>query len=218
MSLDEAPTLFLEFQGSKSSNDQHAEIAMDICKENSCKEFKWSSELEERNKLWTARHNTWFAFKAVNPNRKAISTDACVPISALPELLLKTKKDIEELKLNTIIVGHVGDGNFHTFLSLDVNDEEEIGRYHEYNKRLIRHALQLNGTCTGEHGIGLGLISNLFVFFFLKLCNNFLVSLSSQGKKKYLVEQFGENGVDLMKTIKSSIDPNNIMNPHKIFL
>ena len=180
MSLDEAPTLFLEFQGSKSSNDQQAQIAMDICKENACKEFKWSSELEERNKLWTARHNTWFAFKAVNPNRKAISTDACVPISALPELLVKTKLDIEELKLNTIIVGHVGDGNFHTFLSLDVNDEDEIRRYHEYNKRLIRHALQLNGTCTGEHGIGLGLIKNILWVLFFELCNTFFLSFLSR--------------------------------------
>ncbi len=126
------------------------------------------------------------------PNRKAISTDVCVPISKLPEILIQTEKDIQALNLKTMIVGHVGDGNFHTFISLDVNNKEEMANYKKYNDKLIAHALELNGTCTGEHGIGLG-------------------------KKKYLADQFGHEACDLMRLIKQTLDPNNILNPNKIF-
>jgi len=115
----------------------------------------------------------------------------CVPISKLPEVLIQTKKDIETYKLRTIIVGHVGDGNFHTFISVDDKSPEEMKNYNEYNKKLIDHALRLEGTCTGEHGIGVG-------------------------KRKYMVKQFGQEACDLMKSIKNTIDPNNILNPGKI--
>ncbi|RNA09021.1 putative D-lactate mitochondrial [Brachionus plicatilis] len=192
MSLDETPTLFLEFHGSKGTVDQQAETAMEICKENQCKEFNWATDPEERIKLWHARHNSWFAFKSIHPNRKAISTDVCVPISKLPEILVQTKKDIEELNLKTVIVGHVGDGNFHTFISLDPTDKEEMNRYHAYSEKLVRHAIKVEGTCTGEHGIGLG-------------------------KMKYMEEQFGKSPIETMRIIKRALDPNNILNPGKIF-
>lgn len=192
LNLDVAPTLFLEFHGSKTTNSQQAEIAMDICKDNSCKDFKSANDLDERNKLWKSRYDIWFAFKSLYPNRKAISTDVCVPISNLPKVLLQTQKDIEELNLKTMIVGHVGDGNFHTFVSLDTSNMEEMKNYYEYTKRLVHHVLRLDGTCTGEHGIGLG-------------------------KKKYLLDQFNSNTIDVMKSIKSTMDPNNILNPNKIF-
>ena len=115
-----------------------------------------------------------------------------MPISKLPEILIQTKKDIEELKLKTIIVGHVGDGNFHTFISVDLNDPIEMSNYLKYTSKLVGHSLKLNGTCTGEHGIGLG-------------------------KKKYLIDQFGLDTLNVMKSLKNTIDPNNIMNPGKIF-
>jgi D-lactate dehydrogenase (cytochrome) len=153
---------------------------VEICKQNNCKKFDRATDLEERNKLWQARHNSWFAHKALFPNTKVrfsslnekakqyakqfhflvfktISTDICVPISKLPEILIETKRDIEQFKLKASIVGHVGDGNFHTFISLDPSNPEEKKNYEEYTKKLIGHALKLEGTCTGEHGIGLGL-------------------------------------------------------------
>ena len=164
---------------------------VDICKQNECRAFNWATDPEERSKLWQARHNSWFAMKALHPNRKAISTDVCVPISNLPEILVQTKKDIDFFKLKTMIVGHVGDGNFHTFISLDTNNKEEMENYKRYNDKLIRHALSLDGTCTGEHGIGIG-------------------------KKKYLSEQFGKEACDLMRSIKRTLDPNNILNPAKV--
>lgn len=122
---------------------------------------------------------------------KAISTDVCVPISKLPEILVETKKDIEKFGLKTTIVGHVGDGNFHTFISLDVNDTEEMKNYFQYTKKLVQHSLSLDGTCTGEHGIGLG-------------------------KKKFMMDQFGPDALNVMKHIKNTLDPNNILNPDKI--
>lgn len=122
---------------------------------------------------------------------KSISTDVCVPISKLPEILIETKKDIAKYGLKTTIVGHVGDGNFHTFISLDTNNPEEMKNYYEYTKKLVHHSLSLNGTCTGEHGIGLG-------------------------KKKYMLDQFGPDAMAMMKLIKTTLDPNNILNPDKI--
>lgn len=115
-----------------------------------------------------------------------------MPISKLPEVLVQTKKDIEELNLKTVIVGHVGDGNFHTFISLDTNDNEEMKKYHAYSEKLVRHAIKVEGTCTGEHGIGLG-------------------------KMKYMEEQFGKSPIETMRIIKRALDPNNILNPGKIF-
>ena len=137
---------------------------MEICKENSCKDYKSASDLSDRNKLWKARYNSWFAFKTMYPNRSTISTDICVPISKLPEALIQTQKDIDELNLKTMIVGHVGDGNFHTFISVDRNDPEDMKNYYEYNDRIVRHGLRLNGTCTGEHGIGIGMLIVLIYF------------------------------------------------------
>lgn len=114
-----------------------------------------------------------------------------MPISKLPEILVETKKDIETYGLKTTIVGHVGDGNFHTFISLDTNNPEEMKNYYEYTKKLVKHSLSLNGTCTGEHGIGLG-------------------------KKKYMLDQFGPDALAAMKLIKNTLDPNNILNPGKV--
>lgn len=116
----------------------------------------------------------------------------CVPISKLPEVLVQTKKDIEEFNLKTTIVGHVGDGNFHTFISLDTNNPEEMKNYYNYTKKLVSHAINVEGTCTGEHGIGLG-------------------------KMKYMNDQFGPHALEMMRSIKKALDPNNILNPGKLF-
>lgn len=162
----------------------------EICKQNSCKAFNWASDLEQRNKLWLARHHIWFAMKAQNPNRKvnksllikfkmyvkyvllkiniskAISTDVCVPISNLPEILLRSQEEVKKYNLKTMVVGHVGDGNFHTFVSIDTNNQEQVKNFQNYSKSLVDHALSLEGTCTGEHGIGIGSIFIILVKIF----------------------------------------------------
>lgn len=186
-----APTLFIEFHGSPASVSEHAKSIGDIAGEWGAVEFRSAVELEERVKLWSARHDAFFASLALRPGGRAITTDVCVPISRLAECIDATIKDVEELGLTATTVGHVGDGNFHVMLMIDPNDAEEARAAAEVNERLVDRALDMDGTCTGEHGIGLRKIDSL-------------------------AKELGE-AVDVMQAVKRAIDPLNIMNPGKVF-
>ncbi|XP_019391166.1 PREDICTED: probable D-lactate dehydrogenase, mitochondrial isoform X3 [Crocodylus porosus] len=163
----------------------------EIVKLNGGSDFAWAREPEMRNKLWTARHNAWYAALALRPGSKGYSTDVCVPISQLPKIVVETKRDLEESGLTGTIVGHVGDGNFHCILVHNPDDPDESRRVKDFTDRLARRALALNGTCTGEHGIGLG-------------------------KRQLLQEEIGEVGLAIMKHIKATLDPKDLMNPGKV--
>ncbi|OAN52857.1 lactate dehydrogenase [Paramagnetospirillum marisnigri] len=185
-----APTLFFEFHGSQASVREQAERVEAIATEFGAQGFQWATGAEERTRLWAARHNAYYAGIALKPGCRAWTTDACVPISRLAECLLETKADLEKSSLTSAIVGHVGDGNFHVMLLVDPGRPEEIAEAEAVNHRIVRRALAMDGTCTGEHGVG-------------------------HGKMEFLEEEFGE-ALDIMRRVKSAIDPQGIMNPGKI--
>jgi D-lactate dehydrogenase (cytochrome) len=185
------PTLFFEFHGSEDSNKESVKIVEELSKNNGGSDFKWAESLEDRNKLWQARHDCYYSVKAQGNNFKVYSTDVCVPISNLVECINFTEEEIKKLGLKAPMVGHVGDGNFHAIIGYDPNKEGEYEKIRTLSNKLIDKTLELEGTITGEHGIGLH-------------------------KKSYLLKEHGDN-IPLMKSIKRSIDSNNIMNPGKIF-
>ena len=185
------PTLFFEFHGSEGSNKEFIKIVEELSKNNSGSDFKWAETLEDRNKLWQARHDCYYSVKAQGNNFKVYSTDVCVPISNLVECIKFTEEEIKKLGLKAPMVGHVGDGNFHAIIGYDPNKDGEYEKIRSLSNKLIDKTLELEGTITGEHGIGLH-------------------------KKAYLLKEHGDN-IPLMKSIKRSIDQNNIMNPGKIF-
>ena len=185
------PTLFFEFHGSEESNKESIKIVEELSKNNGGSDFKWAESLEDRNKLWQARHDCYYSVKAQGNNFKVYSTDVCVPISNLVECINFTEKEIKKLGLKAPMVGHVGDGNFHAIIGYDPNKDGEYEKIRTLSNKLIDKTLELEGTITGEHGIGLH-------------------------KKAYLLKEHGDN-IPLMKSIKRSIDQNNIMNPGKIF-
>jgi D-lactate dehydrogenase (cytochrome) len=187
-----APTLFLEFHGSPAGVVEQAGSVAAIAAENGGLDFRSAVELEERVKLWSARHDAFYASLALRPGARAITTDVCVPISRLAECILETNKDIGQLGLTATTVGHVGDGNFHVMLMFDPNDDRELGAATEVNERLVDRALDMEGTCTGEHGIGLRKIGSLS-------------------------KELGE-AVDVMRAVKRAIDPVGIMNPGKVLM
>jgi D-lactate dehydrogenase (cytochrome) len=191
LSLKETPTLFVEFHGSPAGVREQAESFGAIAGEYGGGPFDWATETEDRNRLWTARHNAYFAAIASAPGKKAFVSDVCVPISRLAECVLDSKRDIEENRLQAPLVGHAGDGNFHATIMVDLEDREERVRAEAVLDRMVERALAMEGTCTGEHGVG-------------------------EGKMKYLTAEHGQ-GVALMRAIKKAIDPDNIMNPGKIF-
>jgi D-lactate dehydrogenase (cytochrome) len=191
LSLPEQPTLFLEFHGSQASVAEQAERFGEIAGEFGGGPFTWATKAEERSKLWQARHDAYWAVVHLRPGARPLSTDVCVPISRLAECVAETRRDIEIMNLVGPIVGHVGDGNFHVLLLVDMDDAGEIGRAERFLDRLAERALAMEGTCTGEHGIG-------------------------QGKVKYLKPELGEPAVLAMRAIKRALDPKNIMNPGKI--
>jgi len=191
LSLPEKPMLFLEFHGSDSSVKEQAERFGEIAEEYGGGPFQWTTQAEERTQLWAARHDAYWSAMALRPGWKGISTDVCVPISRLAECVEETKRDIEETGLLAPIVGHVGDGNFHVLPLIDMDDPEAIAKGQAFVERLVERALAMEGTCTGEHGVG-------------------------QKKMKYLDAEHGVEAVALMRTIKRAIDPDNIMNPGKI--
>ncbi len=184
------PTLFFEFHGTERGVAEQAGIVGEIVKEFGGSDFRWESKAEERNKLWQARHDSYYASLALRPGSKGWPTDVCVPISKLAECLLETKRDIEESKLLAPIVGHVGDGNFHLCFIVDPDDADEMARTQALNERMVMRALALGGTCTGEHGIG-------------------------TGKMEFLQAEHGE-AVSVMRALKVALDPDNLMNPGKI--
>ena len=185
------PTLFFEFHGSEQSNKEFIKIVEELSKNNNGSDFKWAETIEDRNKLWQARHDCYYSVKAQGNNFKVYSTDVCVPISNLVECIKFTEEEIKKLGLKAPMVGHVGDGNFHAIIGYDPNKEGEYEKIRSLSNKLIDKTLELEGTITGEHGIGLH-------------------------KKAYLLKEHGDN-IPLMKSIKRSIDQNNIMNPGKIF-
>ena len=186
-----SPTLFFEFHGSEDSNKESIKIVEELSKNNGGSEFKWAESIEERNLLWKARHDVYYSVKALGKNMKVYSTDICVPISRLVECISWAEKEVKDKNLIAPMVGHVGDGNFHSIILYDPNDKEKQKLIKEYSDNLIEKALELEGTITGEHGIGLQ-------------------------KKSYLLKEHPDN-LPVMKSIKRSIDPNNIMNPGKVF-
>jgi D-lactate dehydrogenase (cytochrome) len=186
-----APTLFLEFHGTEAGVKEQAEMVEMLAGEHGGGEFRWTTRTEERNKLWQARHDAAYAGKALRKNAEIWATDVCVPISRLAECIAETKKDLADSFLIAPLVGHVGDGNFHLAFILDRSDPKEMEEAERLNGRLIHRALAMGGTCTGEHGVG-------------------------YGKAKYLVAEHGE-AVAVMRTLKQALDPEDIMNPGKMF-
>ncbi len=190
LDLPVEPTLFLEFHGSEAGVEEQVQMVKALADEFGGGEFQWTTVAEERTKLWQARHDAAYAAKALRNNAELWATDVCVPISRLAECILETKKDLDGSDLIAPLVGHVGDGNFHLAFVLDPTSEKEIKEAEELNSRLLQRALAMEGTVTGEHGIGIG-------------------------KMKYMRDEHGD-AVDVMRLIKQAIDPTDIMNPGKM--
>jgi D-lactate dehydrogenase (cytochrome) len=184
-------TLFIEFHGTQAGVKEQAELVQSIAGEHGGGEFKWATRQEERAHLWQARHDVTYANKALRPGCEIWATDVCVPISRLAECILETKKDLKQSFLVAPLVGHVGDGNFHLGFLIDRNNPAELAEAERLNERLVMRALAMDGTCTGEHGVGLG-------------------------KQKFLIAEHGE-AVSVMRQVKQALDPLNILNPGKIF-
>ena len=192
LSLAVQPTLFVEFHGSEASVAEQSELFAQIAADNGGGPLEWSTDPDERNKLWAARHDAYWASIALAPEKKAIVSDVCVPISRLAECVTETKEDILNTGMIGPIVGHVGDGNFHSSLMVDVDDPEEMAIAKGVMDRIVKRALAMDGTCTGEHGVG-------------------------EGKIKFLEDEHGA-GLTYMKAIKKALDPDNIMNPGKCLI
>jgi D-lactate dehydrogenase (cytochrome) len=190
LDLPVTPTLWLEFQGTEASVAEQAEMVQKITAGHGGANFSWATRPEDRQKLWRARHDVLYADRALRPGAQILATDVCVPISRLAECIIATEKDVATSFLPAPIVGHVGDGNFHLTIVLNPNDPREMAEAERLNERLVDRALSLDGTCTGEHGVGCGKID-------------------------FLLAEHGE-AVSVMRAIKKAIDPDNIMNPGKI--
>lgn len=191
LNLAEQPTLFVEFHGTEQGVAEQAERFGEIAADLGGGPFSWATKPEDRTKLWEARHNAYWASLTLRPGAKGISTDVCVPISRLAECIAETKADLARTGLISPIVGHVGDGNFHCLPLIDMSNEAEIAAAKGFMARLVERALAMEGTCTGEHGVG-------------------------QGKMKYLETELGTPALDAMRLIKQALDPKNLMNPGKI--
>jgi D-lactate dehydrogenase (cytochrome) len=190
LNMKPAPTLWLEFHGTEASAAEQAQMVQELAAGHGGADFRWTSSPEERTKLWQARHDAAYANKALRTGAQVWATDVCVPISRLADCITETQKDIAASFLPAPIVGHVGDGNFHLTLVLKPEDPKEVAEAERLNSRLVARALSMDGTCTGEHGVG-------------------------YGKVDFLIAEHGE-AVSVMRTIKMALDPDNIMNPGKI--
>ncbi|HEY1143477.1 MAG TPA: FAD-linked oxidase C-terminal domain-containing protein [Sphingomicrobium sp.] len=191
LDLPELTTLFFEFHGSERYVAEQIETVRELASANGGGEFRWAEKTEDRNALWKARHEAYYAAVNLRPGAIGWATDVCVPMSRLAECIGETKADLEASSIPATILGHVGDGNFHVVFSIDPNSPAELEEVSDINARLVRRALAMDGTCTGEHGIGLG-------------------------KQDWLVEELGD-AVDLMRSVKRALDPKDLLNPGKIF-
>uniref|UniRef100_H2MY90 Probable D-lactate dehydrogenase, mitochondrial n=1 Tax=Oryzias latipes TaxID=8090 RepID=H2MY90_ORYLA len=203
LSYPVVPTLFLEFHGSERSLEEQVNITEEITQSNEGSDFQWARDAETRSRLWRARHDAWYAAQALRPGCKVSKASppgvicfpvyVCVPLSRLPQIIVETKEDLMESRLTGPIAGHVGDGNFHCLMVVDPSDPDELHRVHLFTERLARRALAMDGTCTGEHGVGLG-------------------------KRRLLCEELGPSGIQAMQKLKNALDPKNLMNPGKVLL
>jgi D-lactate dehydrogenase (cytochrome) len=192
LTFRESPMLFFEFHGSEAGVAEQAGIVQEIVAQNSGADFEWATRPEDRSRLWNARHAAYFAMLQLKPGCRAVTTDVCVPISRLAECVVETEQDLKASTLPCPIVGHVGDGNFHVAMLLDPSKPEEFEEAERINHRIVQRALRMNGTCTGEHGVGMHKIG-------------------------FMVEEHGEDAIGVMRSIKQALDPKNLMNPGKIF-
>ena len=192
LALREGPMLLMEFHGTEAGVKEQAEMAQQIARENGGEDFQWATTPEERTRLWTARHRAYFAGLQMKPGCRTVTTDTCVPISRLTECISQAVADAEAAGLQYYIVGHVGDGNFHIAYLIDPAQPQERETAERLNDQLVHRALAMEGTCTGEHGIGLH-------------------------KQGFLVDEAGSGAVEMMRTLKRALDPKNILNPGKIF-
>jgi len=190
--LRETPMLLMEFHGSDAGVREQATTVQSIANEHGGEEFQWASTPEERSRLWAARHRAYFAGMAANPGCRTVTTDACVPISRLAEAIGESVREADESGIPYYIVGHVGDGNYHVAYMIDPKNTEQWNGAEQLNMQLVQRALRLEGTCTGEHGVGLH-------------------------KQGFLIDETGEGAVEMMRTVKRALDPKNILNPGKIF-
>ncbi len=190
LDLRPVPTLFLEFHGTPKSTREQADMFAEIAADNGGSDFQWAERAEDRNKLWAARHDAYWAARTCRPGTQALATDVCVPISKLAECVVETQKDIAGTGLVGPIVGHIGDGNFHVTILIDMDDAQQVKATHDFLDRLVERAHAMDGTCTGEHGVG-------------------------TGKMKYMKAEHGP-GVEVMRAIKKALDPHNIFNPGKV--
>ncbi|HEY0331932.1 MAG TPA: FAD-linked oxidase C-terminal domain-containing protein [Rhodopseudomonas sp.] len=191
LTLPETPLLLLEFHGSEAEVAEQSKNFRELAAECGGGDFTWTTRPEDRSKLWQARHDAYWSVRALRPGAGVVATDVCVPISRLADCVVETEQDLKRLGLVAPIVGHVGDGNFHCSLLCDLEDAAEMARGDEFMHRLVERAQSMDGTCTGEHGIG-------------------------QGKQKYLKAELGSEALDAMRAIKRALDPQNIFNPGKI--
>jgi len=186
----EQPTLFLEFHGTQAGVEEQARLVQEIAHANGGMAFQWATRAEERNKLWQARHDAYFACLQLRAGTRCVSTDVCVPISRLIECIVQTAGDIERASMPIPLFGHVGDGNFHCVILVRPDNEADMAEAKAFNERVVNRALDMEGTCTGEHGVGFG-------------------------KMKWLPKEHGA-ALDLMRAIKRAFDPGDLMNPGKV--
>ena len=191
LSLKESAMLLMEFHGSPAGVQEQIKTVQDICDEHQGEAFEWASRQEDRTRLWTARHNAYFAGLQSRPGCRAISTDTCVPISKLADAMLDCVRETQESGIPYFLVGHVGDGNFHIGYLIDPAIPQEVETAERLNRQLVQRALDLGGTCTGEHGVGLHKID-------------------------FLEAEAGPQALAMMRAIKQALDPHNIMNPGKV--
>ncbi|WP_194724597.1 FAD-binding oxidoreductase [Noviherbaspirillum malthae] len=191
LNLPEKPLLLFEFHGSERGVEEQAQTVQEIVAEFNAIGFEWATRPEDRSRLWAARHNAYFAMLQMRPGGRGISTDCCVPISRLAECILDTKADCEKNGIIHAIIGHVGDGNFHVLMMVDPSDPADVAKAEGVNARMVARAISMDGTCTGEHGVGMH-------------------------KMDFLVQEHGEEAIATMRMLKHALDPKNIMNPGKI--
>ncbi len=189
--LREAPTLFFELHGSPAGVAEQTEALHAIAVEHGGMDFEWADQPEDRSRLWQARHDAYYACLGLQPGARSITTDVCVPISRLAECIAATRADLERTGLVAPLLGHVGDGNFHMLLLVKPDDDIMLAKARGFAQRLAERAIAMDGTCTGEHGVGLG-------------------------KRKYMALEHGDDALEVMRAIKMALDPDNIMNPGKI--